>query len=149
MKVIFLKDVPRVGKKYDVKDVNDGYALNFLIPRKLVEIATPKAIQAHEIRKKDIILERAVQDELLMKNLEEIKSKTITISAKANEKGHLFSSIHKKEIIEAMRKNHHAEIGEEFIVLEKPVKEVGEHDIPILIKGKKASFKLVVVSSLI
>ena len=45
MQVIFLHDVPRVGKKYDVKEVNDGYAVNFLLPRKLAVIATPKAVQ--------------------------------------------------------------------------------------------------------
>ena len=56
MKVIFLQDVPRVGKKYDVKEVNDGYAMNFLLPRKLVELATPKSIAELEIRKKNIVV---------------------------------------------------------------------------------------------
>ena len=144
MKVIFLKDVPRVGKKYDVKEVNDGYAMNFLLPRKLAETATPKAIAQLEIHKKEIVVEREVQESLLLKNLEEIKSRTIVLKAKADEKGHLFSKIHTKEIIEAMHEQQHAEISEEFIRLEKPIKEVGEFDIPIEIKGKKSSFKLIV-----
>ncbi|OGI84368.1 50S ribosomal protein L9, partial [Candidatus Nomurabacteria bacterium RIFCSPLOWO2_01_FULL_37_49] len=99
MKVIFLHDVPRVGKKYDIKEVNDGYAMNFLLPRKLAQAATPKAVAELEIRKKEVMIEREVQEDLLMKNLEEIKGKTITIKGKANEQGHLFSAIHKKEII--------------------------------------------------
>ena len=144
MKVIFLKDVPRVGKRHDIKEVNDGYAANFLFPRKLAEPATPKAVKELEIRKKEIEIERAVQDELLNKNLEEIKNKTIKISAKADDKGHLFSAIHAKTLVEEMHKQHHAEISEEFIVLEKPLKEVGEFEIPIKIKGKKSSFKLIV-----
>ena len=144
MKVIFLKDVPRVGKKYDVKDVNDGYATNFLLPRKLAITATTKALAELESRKKEITIEREVQESLLLKNLEEIKGKTITIKGKANELGHLFSAIHKKELIEAMKEQNHADISEEFIVLEKPIKAVGEFEIPILIKGKKSSFKLVV-----
>jgi len=144
MKVIFLKDVPRVGKKYDIKEVNDGYAMNFLLPRKLAQNATPKAVAELEMRKKEIILEREVQEDLLNKNLEEIKDKTIIIKGRANEQGHLFSAIHKKEILEAMREQHHAEISEEFVVLEKPIKEVGEFEIPISIRGKKSSFKLVV-----
>ena len=144
MKVIFLQDVPRVGRKYDVKDVNDGYAANFLLPRKLAETATPKAIAELEKRKKSIEIEREVQDSLLLKNLEEIKGKTITLKGKANELGHLFSAIHKKEIVEAMKAQNHADIGEEFIVLEKPIKEIGEHEIPISIKNKKSAFKLVV-----
>lgn len=144
MKVIFLKDVPRVGKKYDIKEVNDGYAMNFLLPRGMAELATSKAVSKLELKKKEIVIEREVQENLLLKNLEEIKDKTIAIKAKADEKGHLFSAIHKKTIVEAMSRDNHAQIDEEFIVLEKPIKEIGEFDIPIEIKGKKSSFKLLV-----
>lgn len=144
MKVIFLKDVPRVGKRYDVKEVNDGYAMNFLIPRKLAELATPKAVAELDKRKKTIEIEREVQDDLLMRNLEEIKGKVVHIKAKADDKGHLFSKIHDKEIAQAMHTEHHAEINEEFIILEKPIKEIGEYEIPISIKNKKSSFKLII-----
>jgi len=144
MKVIFLQDVPRVAKRHQIKEVNDGYAMNFLLPRKLAERATSKAVAELEKRKKNIEIEREVQEELLMKNLEEIKGKVLYIKAKADEKGHLFSGIKNKEIVEEMHKQHHAGINEEFIVLEKPIKEVGEHEIPIEIKNKKSSFKLVV-----
>ena len=144
MKVIFLQDVPRVGKKYDIKEVNDGFVMNFLIPRKLAELATPSAVANLEKRKKNIEIEREVQTDLLMKNLEEIKGKVITIKGKANEKGSLFKAIHKKEIVEEMKKQNHADINEDFIILLKPIKEVGEFDIPIEIKNKKSSFKLVV-----
>jgi large subunit ribosomal protein L9 len=144
MKIIFLQDVPRVGKKYDIKEVNDGYALNFLFPKKWATLATPKAIAEIEIHKKEIVIEREVQEDLLEKNLEEIKGKTITIAAKADEKGHLFSAIHAKMIIEAMEKEYHAQIDEKFIALEKPIKEIGEFEIPIVIKNKKSSFKLIV-----
>lgn len=142
MKVIFLKDVPRVGKKHDIKDMNDGYAVNFLFPRKLAEIATLKAIAQLEKNKKEILVEREIQEELLVKNLEEIKGKLIVIKGKTNEKGSLFSAIHKKEIIEAMKKEHRAEVNEEFLMLEKPIKEIGDFEIPIEIRGKKSFFKL-------
>jgi large subunit ribosomal protein L9 len=144
MRVIFLQDVPRVGKKHDIKEVNDGYVMNFLIPRKLAEPATQNAVASLEKRKKNIEIEREVQEDLLIKNLEEIKGKVVTIKAKADEKGHLFKAIREKEIVVEMKNQHHADISEEFIVLEKPVKEGGEFDIPIAIKNKKSSFKLVV-----
>ncbi len=144
MKIIFLEDVPGTGKRHDIKEVNDGYAINFLFPRRLAELATPKAIIELEKRKKNIEIEREVQEDLLMKNLEEIKNRAVHMKVKADEKGHLFSGIHKKEILEAMHTEHHADISEEFIVLEKPIKEIGEFDIPISIKGKKSSFKLVI-----
>ncbi len=136
--------MPRVGKRHDVKDVSDGYAANFLLPRKLAVIATPKALADLEMRKKEILVEREVQEELLQKSLEEIKGKTVRISAKADDKGHLFKAIHSKEIAKAMLDQHRAEIGEEFIALEKPVKEIGEFEVPVSIKGKKSSFKLLV-----
>ncbi len=144
MKVIFLQDVPRVGKRHDVKEINDGYAMNFLFPRKLAEPATPRAISELEKRKKNIEIEREVQEDLLLKNLEEIKGKVVTITAKTDDKGHLFSKIHTKEIVEEMKRQHHADISEEFIALEKPIKEIGEFEIAIAIRGKKSSFKLVV-----
>jgi large subunit ribosomal protein L9 len=144
MKIILLQDVPKVGKKYDVKEINDGYALNFLFPKQWATLATPKAIAEIERHKKEIVIEREVQEDLLEKNLEEIKDKTITISAKADEKGHLFSAIHEKMIVEAMSKECHVQIDERFISLEKPIKEIGEFEIPILIKNKKSSFKLIV-----
>ncbi len=144
MKVIFLQDVPRVGKKYDVKEVPGGYAMNFLIPKKLAEPATPKALEMLKIRKNEILVVKEVQNELLMKNLEEIKGKVVHISAKADDKGHLFKGIHTKEIVAAMKAEHHADITPEFIVLEKPIKEVGEFEIQIAISGKKSSFKLVI-----
>jgi large subunit ribosomal protein L9 len=144
MKVIFLKDVPRVGKKYDVKEVHDGYAVNFLFPKKFAMMATIQNLAELERNKKEIVVEREVQEELLMKNLGEIKNVTITMKGKANDKGHLFSAIHKKELVEALKNEKHIDIGEEFIDLPKPVKEIGEFEIPVVIKGKKSFFKLIV-----
>ncbi len=144
MKVIFLEDVPRVGKKNDIKEISDGYALNFLLPRKLAVPATVKSVAELDRRKKEIMIEREVQEDLLMKNLEEIKGKILHIAAKADDKGHLFSGIHKKEIAEAMQKEHRALISEEYMVLPKPIKEIGEFKIPVAIKNKKSSFRLII-----
>ncbi len=144
MKVIFLKDVPKVGKKYDVKEISDGYAVNFLFPKGLAKMANVQNIAELERSKKEVSIKREVQEGLLIKNLEEIKNVTVIVKGKANEKGHLFSAIHKKELIKAIQKEKHVEIDEDFIVLEKPVKETGEFEIPVLIKNKKSFFKLIV-----
>jgi large subunit ribosomal protein L9 len=144
MKVIFLKDVPRVGKRNDVKEVNDGYAMNFLIPKKLAELATSKAINALEQQKKEMILERTMVEQALMKIMNEIKDKEVTIKGKANEIGHLFSAIHKKEIVEALKREHKIEINEDFLDLEKPLKETGEFQITVKVKDKKTTFKVIV-----
>ena len=142
MQVIFLKDVPRVGKRHDVKEINDGYARNFLFPRGLAKMANAQNLAELERNQKEIVVKREVQEGLLLKNLEEIKNKIITTKSKANDKGHLFSAIHKKEIVDLMKKENNIEISEEFIFLEKPIKDIGEFEIPIEIKNKKSSFKL-------
>lgn len=144
MRIIFLKDVPRVGKRHEVKNVNDGYAVNFLFPRNLAVLATDKNLAELERSKKEIVVEREVQEELLLKNLAEIKDITITIRGKANEQGHLFSAIHKKELVKTLGKEKHIDIGEDFIVLSKPIKEIGEFEIPVIIQDKKSFFKLIV-----
>ena len=66
MKVIFLQDVPKVGRRHDMKEVNDGYAQNFLFPRKLAEMATPSAVTELEKRKNNIEIENKIQEELLI-----------------------------------------------------------------------------------
>ena len=144
MKIIFLKDVPRVGRKYDIKDVPDGYAMNFLLPRGLAETATAKAVANLELKQKEIVIEREVQENLLLKNLEEIKGKVLHIKGRTDDKGHLFSGIRARDIVEAMQSEYRAEIFEGAIKLQKPIKETGEFEIPIEIQGKKSSFKLVV-----
>lgn len=142
MKVIFLKDVPRVGKRNDIKLVNDGYANNFLLPNKLAILATPQAVKNLELKQKAIVVEKEIEENLLIRNLKELEGKVIHLSGKANEKGHLFSSIHKKEIIEALKSEHHIDIKEDIIVLDKPIKELGEIKVPIEIKGKKSFLSL-------
>lgn len=144
MKVIFLKDVQNVGRKYDIKNVADGYALNMLIPRKLAEIATPHAIKKIEEMKNNDLTQKRIQEELLQKNLEVINSLTITIKGKANEKGSLFAGITKENLVAEILKTSRLNIGPEIIVLPKPVKEVGSHKITVQAGNKKAEFTLVV-----
>ena len=144
MKVILLKDVPKIGRKYDVKDVADGHALNFLIPRGLIEIATPQALQKIEHLKRNIEQEKTIQGGLLVKSLETIKDLKLNIKEKANEKGHLFAGLTKEmlagEIFKATRLN----IDPESIELGKPIKEIGEHKVSVEAMGKTAEFTVLV-----
>jgi large subunit ribosomal protein L9 len=144
MQVIFLKDVPRVGRRHDVKEVNGGYAMNFLFPQKLAEPATPKALLELQMRRNKIVVEREVQEDLLLRSLEEIKGKVVHMESKADDKGHLFKGISAKEIATALLAEHRASIEPEYIILEKPIKSTGEFEIPISIKNKKSSFKLLI-----
>jgi large subunit ribosomal protein L9 len=131
MKVILLQDVPGMGKKYDVKRVKDGYARNFLIPRKLAEVATPQKIKTIEINKKQSWQKKVIWKNILEKNIEALKELKVTIKEKANEKGHLFAMIHQEEISRILKEQNHIEIPPELIEIEKPIKEIGEHKIKV------------------
>ena len=78
----------------------------------------------------------------LAKNLETISALTITISGKANEKGHLFAGIHKDEIVEAVKKQANVTIHPDFLILDKPLKETGNYEVLVQAGGKKANLKL-------
>lgn len=144
MKVILLKDVPKIGKKYEVKDVSDGYGSNFLLPQRLAEIASSGTIKKIEIMKEAEAIERKIQEDLLLKNIASLSSATVIMDEKANSKGHLFAGIHKNELVEALKTQTHLDILPEFIELEKPIKEVGEHSIAVSVRDQKTTFKLIV-----
>jgi large subunit ribosomal protein L9 len=144
MKVIFLKQVPRVAKKYEVKEVADGYALNFLFPQKAAEMATEKSLARLEELRKANAAEESVQAELLAKNIESLKEVTLTIDAKANELGHLFASIHKEELVERLAEEAHINVPVGAITLAKPLKEAGEYDVEVKAGEKIGSFKVIV-----
>lgn len=144
MKVILLKDVPKVGHKYQVATVSDGYAMNFLFPKGLAEVASGKAMERLEAMKATEEAERKVREDLLLKNMAEISGITVEMSGKANDKGHLFAGIHKDALIPAIKEQTRIDIAPEYITLDKPIKEVGEHKIPVVVQDKQVEFTLVV-----
>ncbi len=144
MKVVLLKDVAGVGIKNDVKNVSDGYALNLLIPKKLAVAGTPSTIAHAERLKSEQAMERKVQEDLLFKNLSSIEGVKIEMSGKANDKGHLFASIHVEAIVAELKKQKGIDMLPEFLQLSKPIKEVGEHKIPVSVQGKTGGFTLVI-----
>ena len=146
MKVVLLKDVPKIGKKYDVKNLSDGYALNFLIPKGLAEVGTPAVLKKVEKLKSEDLEHKKIQEDLLLMNLKAIEGVVLEISEKANEKGHLFAGVHKKEIIEHMKADKHIDLLPDFIMLDKPIKEVGEHSVEIKVKDKSVKLKLVIAA---
>ena len=144
MKVILLKDIPRVGRKNEIKNISDGYALNFIIPRGLGIKATEVGIKKLEQIKSATNEEKKMQHELLTKSLENLSTITVTIQEKANEKGHLFEGIHKERLAKEIEKMTGIVLDPEFIDLPKPIKEVGEYIITISAEGKMGKVKVVV-----
>jgi large subunit ribosomal protein L9 len=147
MKVILLQNIPKLGNKHDIKNVSDGYARNFLLPKKLVAIATPNALknlQAEKQKERTLLEEK---EELIKQSFAKLKDFTLTIKEKVNEKGQLFAGIDKARIAHELDKNGIKGIDINFIKLEKPIKKTGEYKVKIEEKEKsKAEIKIKVQS---
>lgn len=142
MKIVLTKDVKGVGKKNDVKTVSDGFALNSLIPHGSAVVATAGVLAKVELVKKQEAAERLIKENLLAKNLKSIHDAVVTVAVDANEKGHLFAGLHAAEIAPLVKAQTEIDILPEFIQLDKPIKEVGDHKIDIKVQGKSATFTL-------
>ncbi len=136
MKVILLKDVKKIGRKMDVKDVADGLALNRLIPMGLALQATAGNIKMVEEKNKNSLTDTKMIQEATAKALAGLKDGRLVIEGKTNEKGHLFAGVHKEQVIAEFKKVSGLEISEESMDLEKPIKEIGEHKLKISVGDK-------------
>ncbi len=129
MKVILLQDVKKVGSKGDILEVAEGYARNYLFPRKLAVEATQGHLRdleqkkASEMRKKAQYLEQARG---VAAKLETI---TVKIPAKAGESGKLFGSITSKDIADAIKNQYSIEIDKKKIALDNPIKSLGVYPV--------------------
>lgn len=139
MRVILLTDVAKVGKRHEVKEVNDGYAKNFLIARKLAEPATPSAMARLEGSRKAQEKERETQRDNILKAVGVFRETPLSIEAKATPEGHLFAGITREKIAELATKNAGTTFSPDMLLLEKPIKGVGVHEIPLQVGGAKAT----------
>ena len=129
MKVILQQDVKGQGKKGQLVDVSDGYARNFLLPKKLAVIATAENLntmkQQEKARKAQQAAEKA-EAEALSKKLESL---TVKVAAKAGEGGRLFGAVTAQEISECLAQQHGLNIAKTKLVLDEPIKACGGYKI--------------------
>lgn len=147
MKIIFLKDIPRIGKKYETKEVADGYGRH-LVAQKLAEPATKETVARIQSRMATDATMRKVHIELLTKNLEALGGTRITLRGKANEKGHLFASIHKEEILDELKNSAQIDMHPDYVILDRPIKELGTYEIPVVIEKNRVTFTVVVEAAM-
>lgn len=136
MKVILLEDVKKLGKKGELVNTSDGYARNFLFPKKLAVEATNSAINDLKLQKQS---EKRRQAELLAeaKELaEKIKGSSIVIKVKAGDGGKIFGSVSTKEITKAAKEQLGYDIDKKKMQLKEPIKALGTHIIPIKLNAK-------------
>ena len=148
MKVILLKDVRRVGQHGEIKNVADGYAANFLFPNKLAEPATDAKIAQFEKEKAARAAELAKADEQQDKKVASLRGKSVTIAARATEKGGLFKTVTTKDVAKAILAQHSLEIAEEMLHVSEPIKTVGEHKISLKSKNQKAELTVAITAGI-
>ena len=130
MKVILLEDVENLGKKWDIKEVADGYARNLLIPKKLVKPATEKEVE--EAEKMQAAVEAKAQKEL--ESVEKLASKLdgyeLKISVSVGDEGQLYSQVSVTQVSSALAEAGF-KVSSKYIKIKEPIKELGEFPVTI------------------
>ncbi|HCQ74021.1 MAG TPA: 50S ribosomal protein L9 [Clostridiales bacterium] len=129
MKVIFNVDVKGKAKKGELKEVSDGYARNYLLPRKLASEATADNINALKLKEKAKAAQMAREKAEAEANAAKLGEITVTIRAKAGGAGKLFGAVTSQEISAALKEQHGIEIEKNKIVQAEPIKTFGAYQI--------------------
>lgn len=129
MKVILLQDVKGQGKKGQLIEASDGYARNFLLPRKLATAATPEALNTMKQQEKARLAQEAAERAAALELAEKLKGCMVKISAKAGNGGKLFGSVTSKEVSDALKEQFGHDIAKTKIVMADPIKAFGTYQL--------------------
>lgn len=136
MKVILLEDVKTLGKKGQTVNINDGYARNFILPKKLGIEATPKNLNDLKLKKAN---EEKVAKEVYEQALafaEDIKEKSVVVTIKTGEGGKTFGSVSTKEIAQAAKEQLGVDIDKKKLQLSEPIRTLGVTIVPYKVHPK-------------
>ncbi len=135
MKVILLQDVARLGKRFSVVEVPNGYAINQLIPKKLAKPATDSNLKQLDKIKNCQKKTTDLENEQFEVAVGKLIAEPLAISLKANEQGHLFKEVKPSDIV-MVAKNNDINISEKYLIIPETIKVLGQHKV-ILRKDKK------------
>lgn len=147
MKVILLRDVSGIGQKGSVQNVSDGHALNYLIPNRLVEMATPDKLKALEKQKSEDAAATEARDKEWRSLTKQLNDARVEIKANASEQGHLYEKIAAATVATAIRDQLKHAVPLESIEPKMSMKEVGEWPVVIKLGNHQATLIVVVVRS--
>lgn len=131
MKVILLADVKGTGSKEQIVEVSDGYARNFLFPRKLAMEATSTAMNAVQRAKAAEDHRESLRRKEAVETGEKLRNKTINLSARAGEKGRLYGSITGQEVADALEAQHGIKVEKRRVELSEPIRAIGEYEVSV------------------
>lgn len=133
MKVVLLEDIKGTGKKGDIKEVSDGYARNFLLPKKLAKEATTSLMNDIENKKKAEERRKKVELEQAYMDRDLLEGQAYVVRAKSGSGGRLFGSITTKEVAVAIKDKSNIDIDKRNIIIEEDIKQYGRYDVLIKI----------------
>lgn len=131
MKVIFQQDVRGQAKKGEMKEVSDGYARNYLIPRNLAVEANADNMNVLALKEKARKAQEARERALARENAEKLEGVITTIRAKAGASGKLFGAVTSQEIVDALKEQHGIEIEKNKLVVSEPIKSYGSYAVRV------------------
>lgn len=146
MKVVLNQDVKGIGKKLQIVEVSEGYARNFLLPKKIASIADNKNLNEAKNKKEAADYKKQVELEAANKQKEKIEKTYIEFKEKQGTGGRLFGSVTEKEIADKIKEKFDIEVNKKKIVLNEPIKNLGSYTANIkLYEGVVAKLKISVV----
>jgi large subunit ribosomal protein L9 len=148
MRVVFLDDVDGVARAGEIKNVADGYARNFLLPRRLAAAATASYVQQAESRARKLSQEQETQDAEARAIAEKLAAEPLKMHARVGEQGRLYGSITSSDIAEELTKRTGIAVEHRQVVLDAPIKEAGPREISVsLTRNVKALVRVEVSGS--
>lgn len=136
MKVILLQDVDNLGKAGDLKEVADGYARNYLLPKRLAAGATPALLANHQQRIATEKRKLEKQEEANRQQAERLGNVTLTFKARVGKQGRLYGSITSQDIAAGLRTTEGINIDRRLIDMPDPIRAIGTYTVPVKVASK-------------
>ncbi len=143
MKVILMRDVAKLGKRFSIAEVPDGYALNKLIPSGMAQAATAENVKKITSQKEKQTANKISEVSEFIEAVKALKEKPVEIKVEANAQDHLFKSVKASDIAQALASAGHA-IPVVAIKLEEPIKALGEFQIPVVMGAEHDVITIVI-----
>lgn len=145
MKVILLRDVAKIGRRFEIKEVPDGFALNKLIPQKYAEAATPANVKRIMERNKNDVLHTSLKKETAEAIAQACALKPLVIPMEANDQGHLFQGVHASDVVKSAQ-TEGLSIDPASLKFAEPIKSLGDHSVSLVVGAENHTLAITVVA---
>ena len=143
MKVILLRDVAKIGRRFEIVEVPDGYALNKLIPKKDAEAATPANVKRIQQNKDRTNANKAETAAEIKSTIDSLNQEKLNIAMEANDQGNLFQAVNGRDVAKSA-KDRGFNLPDDIIIITEPIKSVGEHQIYVKSQDQKLPLTIII-----